>query len=154
MVSKRNTDMHLAPITIHPLVPLAKASAVLRIEPGLLAEQLLAGTIQGEQRSENGPQGKFTATEAKIETTNWFIYASEFEKLVNDQVTNYENRISTDGLEQLFQEREFTEVEILQAKITALSAEIEDLRSQIIREQLHHLENPIVTLWRRMSKLF
>ncbi|MFA6213216.1 MAG: hypothetical protein WCT03_16120 [Candidatus Obscuribacterales bacterium] len=81
-------------ITVHPLVPLARAATILRIDPILLKERLASGQIKGEQRSDSDPGSR---------KNSWFIYASEFNRLLNDQLTRYENRISTEGMDKLFE---------------------------------------------------
>lgn len=81
-------------ITVHPLVPLARAATILRTDPILLKERLVSGQIKGEQRSDSDPGSR---------KNSWFIYASEFNRLLNDQLTRYENRIITEGLDQLFE---------------------------------------------------
>ena len=80
-------------ITVHPLVPLARAASILRTDPILLKERLASGQIKGEQRSDSDPNGQ---------KNSWYIYSSEFNRLLNDQLARYENRISTEGLDQLF----------------------------------------------------
>jgi hypothetical protein len=86
-------------ITIHPLVPLARAASILRTDPILLKERLASGQIKGEQRSDSDPSGQ---------KNSWFIYASEFNRLLNDQLARYENRISTEGLDQFFEAKTAT----------------------------------------------
>lgn len=81
-------------ITVHPLVPLARAASILRTDPILLKERLASGQIKGEQRSDSDPNSP---------KDSWFIYASEFNRLLNDQLARYENRISTEGMDKLFE---------------------------------------------------
>ncbi len=83
-------------ITVHPLVPLARAASILRTDPIILKERLASGQIKGERRSDSDPNGQ---------KNSWYIYASEFNRLLNDQLTRYENRISTEGLDQLFESK-------------------------------------------------
>jgi len=86
-------------ITVHPLVPLARAASILRTDPILLKERLVSGQIKGEQRPDSDPSSQ---------KNSWFIYASEFNRLLNDQLARYENRISTEGLDQFFEAKTVT----------------------------------------------
>lgn len=86
-------------ITVHPLVPLARAASILRTDPILLKERLVSGQIKGEQRPDSDPSSQ---------KNSWFIYASEFNRLLNDQLARYENRISTEGLDQFFEAKTTT----------------------------------------------
>ena len=86
-------------VTVHPLVPLARAASILRTDPILLKERLASGQIKGEQRSDSDPSGQ---------KNSWFIYSSEFNRLLNDQLARYENRISTEGLDQFFEAKTVT----------------------------------------------
>jgi len=148
-MSQAISNQRHSALKIHPLVPLAKASAVLKIEQKHLTEQLVFGFIKGELRAESGLQGDHI----RHQENSWFIYADEFERLVSDQISAYENRISTDGLEKLFHAEELTQVEILQETIKKLLAENEELRSQIGPGQPAK-GSALAALWRRMSKLF
>jgi hypothetical protein len=87
-------------ITVHPLVPLARAASILRTDPILLKERLASGQIKGEQRPDSDPTSQ---------KNSWFIYASEFNRLLNDQLARYENRISTEGMDKLFEGKTATE---------------------------------------------
>ena len=58
-------------IQIHPMVPLAKASAVLKISRDELIARLSAGELMGEKRR---------IGESKRDS--WFIYADEFNRLM------------------------------------------------------------------------
>jgi hypothetical protein len=78
-------------IQIHPMVPLAKASAVLKISRSELIHRLSTGELLGEKRR---------IGESK--TDSWFIYADEFNRLLTQAVSKYEERVSTRGLEKLF----------------------------------------------------
>ncbi len=91
-------------ITVHPLVPLARAASILRTDPILLKERLVSGQIKGEQRSDSDPNSR---------KDSWFIYASEFNRLLNDQLARYENRISTEGMDRLFEGKTATEKSIV-----------------------------------------
>lgn len=84
---------------MHPLVPLAKAARILRTDPILLQERLVSGQIKGEKRSDSDPSAK---------KNSWFIYASEFDRLLNDRLASLEYRaatarVSTEGLDNLFE---------------------------------------------------
>ena len=87
-------------ITVHPLVPLARAASILRTDAILLKERLASGQIKGEQRPDSDPSSQ---------KDSWFIYASEFNRLLNDQLARYENRISTEGMDKLFEAKTATE---------------------------------------------
>lgn len=87
-------------ITVHPLVPLARAASILRTDAILLKERLASGQIKGEQRPDSDPSSQ---------KDSWFIYASEFNRLLNDQLARYENRISTEGMDKLFEGKTATE---------------------------------------------
>ena len=78
-------------IQIHPMVPLAKACATLKISRDELITRLSAGELMGEKRR---------IGESKRDS--WFIYAAEFNRLMSQAVEKYEERVSTNGLEQLF----------------------------------------------------
>ena len=78
-------------IQIHPMVPLAKASAILKISRDELINRLSQGELLGEKRR---------IGESKKDS--WFIYAAEFNRLLAQAVAQYEARVSTAGLEQFF----------------------------------------------------
>ncbi|MBU6453923.1 MAG: hypothetical protein KGS72_19245 [Cyanobacteria bacterium REEB67] len=78
-------------IQIHPMVPLAKASAILKISRDELIRRLTAGELLGEKRR---------IGESKKD--NWFIYADEFDRLLAQALAKYEERISTRGMDHLF----------------------------------------------------
>jgi len=78
-------------IQIHPMVPLAKASAVLKISRDELITRLSAGELMGEKRR---------IGESKKDS--WFIYADEFNRLMSQAVAKYEERVSVKGLEHIF----------------------------------------------------
>jgi hypothetical protein len=96
-------------LIIHPLVPVAKAAKVLRIEQELLVQKLTAGEILGESRAVENRKGdrKHHKKVDEIESNSWFIYASEFNRLLDERLAQYERRISTDGLDQFFTSPEF-----------------------------------------------
>lgn len=94
-------------ITVHPLVPLARAASILRTDAILLKERLASGQIKGEQRPDSDPGSQ---------KDSWFIYASEFNRLLNDQLARYENRISTEGMDKLFEARTATEKSTVQKR--------------------------------------
>lgn len=105
-------------ITVHPLVPLARAASILRTDPILLKERLASGQIKGEQRSDSDPNSR---------KDTWFIYASEFNRLLNDQLARYENRISTEGMDKLFEAKPATDSK---AADTNDTADIADTNAQ------------------------
>ena len=78
-------------IQIHPMVPLAKASAILKISRDELIRRLTAGELLGEKRR-IGDSKK----------DSWFIYADEFDRLLAQALAKYEERISTRGMDHLF----------------------------------------------------
>jgi hypothetical protein len=78
-------------IQIHPMVPLAKASAILKISRDELIRRLTAGELLGEKRR---------IGESKKDS--WFIYADEFDRLLAQALAKYEERISTRGMDHLF----------------------------------------------------
>lgn len=96
-------------LIIHPLVPVAKAAKVLRIEQELLIQKLTAGEILGESRAVENRKGdkRHHKKVDETETNSWFIYASEFNRLLDERLAQYERRISTDGLDQFFTSPEF-----------------------------------------------
>lgn len=96
-------------LIIHPLVPVAKAAKVLRIEQELLIQKLTAGEILGESRAVENRKGdkKHHKRVDETEPNSWFIYASEFNRLLDERLAQYERRISTDGLDQFFTSPEF-----------------------------------------------
>ena len=102
-ITERNRPLHNVfeeQITVHPLVPLARAASILRTDAILLKERLASGQIKGEQRPDSDPSSP---------KHSWFIYASEFNRLLNDQLARYENRISTEGLDQFFEAKTATD---------------------------------------------
>jgi len=78
-------------IQIHPMVPLAKASAILKISRDELIARLSAGELMGEKRR---------IGESKKDS--WFIYADEFNRLMAQAVAKYEDRVTVKGLEHIF----------------------------------------------------
>lgn len=82
-------------VQIYPMVPLAKASAVLKISRDELISRLSSGELLGEKRR---------IGESKKDS--WFIYANEFDRLLAQAVAAYEERVSTKGLEQFFSQSE------------------------------------------------
>lgn len=78
-------------IQIHPMVPLAKASAILKISRDELIRRLSSGELLGEKRR---------IGESKKDS--WFIYADEFNRLLTQAVAKYEERVSTRGMEHIF----------------------------------------------------
>ncbi len=136
-------------LTVHPMVPLERAVKLLKVGHSELEQKLVSAEIIGEQRSNGNAHGQ---------KNSWFIYASEFDKLLNDQLADYEKRISTTGLEQLF-EKELSQVEILEAKVAELVAEIADLSAEIeyLRAQTTAPNmakvSPLSRLWQRAAKL-
>lgn len=97
-------------LIIHPLVPVAKAAKVLRIAPELLIEKLNEGEILGENRPldlrKHDKKGHKKG-EQESQNNSWFIYASEFNRLLDERLAQYEKRISTDGLDQFFTDPEY-----------------------------------------------
>ena len=60
-VREKKTPLHNVfeeQITVHPLVPLARAASILRTDAILLKERLTSGQIKGEQRSDSDPLGQ------------------------------------------------------------------------------------------------
>jgi hypothetical protein len=99
---------------IHPLVPLAKASLLLRVPESDLLLMLTEGLIKGEERVlELLPAGSASGKKKKepSESTekSWFIWASEFDRLLNERLSTLEQRISINGLEHIFETREMPE---------------------------------------------
>jgi hypothetical protein len=78
-------------IQIHPMVPLAKASAILKINRDELIARLSSGELLGEKRR---------IGESKKDS--WFIYADQFDRLISQAMEQYEERVSTKGLDQFF----------------------------------------------------
>jgi hypothetical protein len=78
-------------IQIHPMVPLAKASAILKISRDELIARLSSGELLGEKRR---------IGESKKDS--WFIYADEFDRLISKAMEKYEERVSTKGMEPFF----------------------------------------------------
>ncbi|MBS1990027.1 MAG: hypothetical protein JSS83_05880 [Cyanobacteria bacterium SZAS LIN-3] len=74
------------------MVPLAKASAILKISRDELISRLSAGELLGEKRR---------IGESKKDS--WFIYADEYNRLMNQAVARYEERVSVKGLDHIFQ---------------------------------------------------
>lgn len=129
-------------LTVHPMVPLDKAVKLLKVGHSELEQKLVSAEIIGEKRSDGNAHGQ---------KNSWFIYASEFDKLLNDQLADYEKRITTSGLEQLF-EKELSQVQILEAKIAELSAEIEHLRRQIPPPNTVKV-SPLSRWWQKAARL-
>lgn len=124
-------------LIIHPLVPVAKAAKVLRIAPELLIEKLNEGEILGENRpldSRKPDKKGHKKGEPESQNGSWFIYASEFNRLLDERLAQYEKPISTDGLDQFFTDPEyrldskfsptFPGTTVDQAKTTVTGAEL------------------------------
>jgi len=73
------------------MVPLAKASAVLKISREELIGRLSTGELRGEKRR---------IGESKRDS--WFIYADQFDRLMAQAVAKYEDRVNVKGLDKLF----------------------------------------------------
>ena len=116
-------------ITVHPLVPLARAALILRTDPILLKERLASGQIKGEQRPDSDPSSQ---------KNSWFIYASEFNRLLNDQLARYENRISTEGLDQFFEAKTATSKNASQTKTEHKVADQLFSQSKETEQQSHN----------------
>lgn len=82
-----------AALKIHPMMPVNRASAVLKESVDSLEAKLSLGEIKGEKRQVSERPGA---------RYSWFIYASEFTRLLDEHVKACEKRVSTDGLEQIF----------------------------------------------------
>ncbi|MDR3616532.1 MAG: helix-turn-helix domain-containing protein [Candidatus Obscuribacterales bacterium] len=82
---------------IHPLVTVKKASAVLGIDRNTLRERLGSGEMKGEKRRVG-------------EKEKWFIYHEEIENWLEKQrlpeLTEQSDRLSTEGLSEIFDEVE------------------------------------------------
>ena len=82
---------------IHPLVTVKKASAVLGIDRNTLRERLGSGEMKGEKRRVG-------------EKEKWFIYHEEIENWLEKQrlpeLTEQTDRLSTEGLSEIFDETE------------------------------------------------
>jgi hypothetical protein len=96
-------------IQIHPMVPLAKACALLKISREELIQRLSSGELRGEKRR---------IGESKKDS--WFIYADSFNRLLNQAVAQYEERVSTKGLDHIFNADKGAQT--ASAKVKGLSA--------------------------------
>lgn len=102
---------------IHPLVPLAKASLLLRVPECDLLLMLTEGLIKGEERvlellPFGGASGKKKKESQGPAEKSWFIWASEFDRLLNERLSTLEQRISTKGLEHIFEAKVSPEGEL------------------------------------------
>lgn len=96
-------------LKVHPMMPVFRAASLLAESVDSLENKLAQGEIRGEKRRISEQQGgKYS----------WFIYACDFETLLEERTRSCQARLSTEGLEQLFDARSgevlegATEVEI------------------------------------------
>jgi hypothetical protein len=94
---------------IHPLVPVAKAARLLRLDENLLISRISRGVIAGECRRIDSTSSDTTkpGSRKKRSTTTgyqeqWFIHADEFDRLLDDKLANLEERVTTSGMDDFF----------------------------------------------------
>lgn len=80
-------------LKVHPMMPVFRAASLLAESVDSLENKLAQGEIRGEKRRISELQGgKYS----------WFIYACDFETLLEERTRSCQARLSTEGLEQLF----------------------------------------------------
>jgi hypothetical protein len=113
-------------LQIHPMVPLAKASAVLKISRDELIRRLSSGELLGEKRR---------IGESKKDS--WFIYAEEFDRLLAQALVKYEERISTRGMDHVFQpHKQATGQAQSKANFNAAASDAPDAVAQFLSESV------------------
>lgn len=125
-VTDRGTDRYMQNIQKNPMVTVAEAAAVLGIDARTVREKLSSGDWKGEKRM-IGMKEK------------WFMYRGELDRqLERLQLARPKERVSTQGLENIFEPADVSQEDTVEAESVEVNAQNDshEIVTKVIEEVL------------------